>query len=253
MTDLVMALRFFSRLPTGGLPHALPNLDRIARALPLASLLIGIVPAGVLMACTAAGFPPLFSAIAAVACSAMVTGAMSEDAMADAADGLFGGNSVERRLDILKDSRHGTYGVLAIVLVVGFKVATLSALTAHDGVTAAMAWLAAGVLARSGGLYIAMALPPARANGASATAGRLSGNAFTVGLVLALVIAGGLAVVFAGLLGAVVGVVLASGIAFGWTRLCDRLVGGQTGDLIGALQALLEIALLATFMRIIAG
>ena len=160
----------------------MPNLDRIARALPLASLLIGIVPAGVLMACTAAGFPPLFSAIAAVACSAMVTGAMSEDAMADAADGLFGGNSVERRLDILKDSRHGTYGVLAIVLVVGFKVATLSALTAHDGVTAAMAWLAAGVLARSGGLYIAMALPPARANGASATAGRLSGNAFTVGL-----------------------------------------------------------------------
>jgi adenosylcobinamide-GDP ribazoletransferase len=248
-----MALRFFSRLPTGARPHAVPNLDRIARVLPLAGLLIGFGPASVLLLCVAGGIPPLFAAVAAAACSAIVTGAMSEDAVADAADGLFGGNTVERRLEILKDSRHGTYGVLTIVFIVGLKVAALSALAAHGAIAAAVVWLAAGVLARSGGLYIAMALPPARISGASAAAGQLSRNAFGFGLVLALVIAAVLAVPFVDPFGFVVALAIAAAIAIGWTRLCDRLVGGQTGDLIGALQALLEIALLATFMTMIAG
>lgn len=252
IADLVMALRFFSRLPTGARPHVVPNLDRIARVLPFASILIGIGPAILLLIAIAGGIPFLFAAIAAAACSAIVTGAMSEDAAADSADGLFGGGTAERRLEILKDSRHGTYGVLAIVFVVGLKVAALSSLAAHGGLVAASVWLAATLLARSGGLYIAMALPPARISGASAAAGRLSRNAFGFGLVLALVIAAVLAVPFVEPLGLLLGVSIAAVIALGWTRLCDRLVGGQTGDLIGALQALLEIALLATFMRMIA-
>ncbi|QJR19190.1 adenosylcobinamide-GDP ribazoletransferase [Pelagibacterium halotolerans] len=251
--DLVMALRFFSRLPSGRQPHAVPNLDRIARILPLASILIGLGPAGVLLLGIAGGIPPLFAAIAAAACSAIVTGAMSEDAAADAADGLFGGNTAERRLKILKDSRHGTYGVLTIVFLVGLKASALAALTVNGGLAAAMLWLAAGLVARSGGLYIAMALPPARTVGASATAGRLSRNAFGFGLVFALVIAVILAVPFVSPLGVMAALAIGAAVAFGWTRLCDRLVGGQTGDLIGALQALLEIALLATFMTIIAG
>ena len=252
VSDLVMALRFFSRLPTGTRPHAIPNLDRIARILPIASLLIGLGPACVLLLGILGGIPPLFAALVAAACSAIVTGAMSEDAAADAADGLFGGNTVERRLEILKDSRHGTYGVLTIVFVVGLKSAALAALAVHGGLAAAGLWLAAGLLARSGGLYIAMALPPARAAGASATAGRLSRNAFGLGLVFALVIGAILAVPFASPLSFVVAVAIAAVIAYGWTGLCNRLVGGQTGDLIGALQALLEIALLATFMIMIA-
>ncbi|WP_417580548.1 adenosylcobinamide-GDP ribazoletransferase [Pelagibacterium sp.] len=251
--DLIMALRFFSRLPTGRKLHAVPDLDRISRILPLASLLIGIGPAGVLVLGVAGGISPLFVAIAAAACSAIVTGAMSEDAAADAADGLFGGNTAERRLEILKDSRHGTYGVLTIVFIVGLKAAALSTLIVQSGMAAAMIWLAVGVIARSGGLYIAMALPPARSSGASATVGQLSWNAFTLGLVFALAIAAVLSVPFAGPLGLIIGVTIAALVALGWTRLCDRLVSGQTGDLIGALQALLEIALLATFMRIVTG
>tara|TARA_R110002051_G_scaffold313796_1_gene390219 strand:- start:3981 stop:4808 length:828 start_codon:yes stop_codon:yes gene_type:complete len=252
-SDLVMALRFFSRLPTGTRLHTVPNLDRIARILPLASLLIGLGPACVLLLGVVGGISPLFAAIAASACSAIVTGAMREDAAADAADGLFGGNTAERRLEILKDSRHGTYGVLTIVFIVGLKAAALSALAVHGGLAVAALWLAAGLLARSGGLYVAMALPPARTAGASASAGRLSRNAFGLGLVVAFVVALLLAVPFVSPLGLVVAGVVAAVVALGWTRLCDRLVGGQTGDLIGALQALLEIALLAAFMTMIAG
>ncbi|RDE10660.1 adenosylcobinamide-GDP ribazoletransferase [Pelagibacterium lacus] len=246
-----MALRFFSRLPTGSRPHERPSLERIAPTLPLASLAIGALPAGVLIAALWGGLPPLFAALLAVAASAMVTGAMSEDALADAADGLFGGSTPERRLDILKDSRHGTYGVLAIVLMVGLKATALAAIAGAGPLTAAGLWLAAGVLARSGALYLAFALPPARASGAAATAGRLSRNAFALGAVVALAIAALLALPLAAPWALLLGAGLAGLVLWGWTRLCDRLVGGQTGDLVGAAQALVEITILATFMGMV--
>lgn len=251
--DIVMALRFFSRLPTGSRPHERPDLSRIAMALPFASILIGLVPAALLFGLVRAGVPPLFAAFLAAAVFAIVTGAMSEDAAADAADGLFGGTTPEKRLEIMKDSRHGSYGVLAIVFVVGLKVAALAAIAARNPLAAAMVWVAATMLARSGALYLALVLPPARASGVSATAGQVSRNGFAIGLVFASVIAIAMAAPFTSLLGLVFALALAAAIVWGWTALCRKLAGGQTGDLIGALQALLEIALLGAFMRMIAG
>lgn len=251
LADVVMALRFFSRLPTGESPHVVPDLNRIATALPFASLVIGLGPALVLWVLLATGFPPLFAAVAAAAVFAIVTGAMSEDAVADAADGLFGGHTPERRLEILKDSRHGTYGVLAIVFVVGMKVTALSAMGAHDPLAASALWLAATVLARSGALYLPYALAPARATGAAAAAGRVSRNAFAIGIVLATVMALVLTLPFAASIGLLLVPILVALVAVFWTWLCKRLVGGQTGDLIGALQALLEITILAVFIRLL--
>src|SRR5690606_28275788 len=157
LAGFIMAVRLFSRLPTGSSPHATPNLDRIAKVLPLASLAIGIGPAVLLFLAIHAGLDPLFSALLAAAASAIAGGAMSEDAAADAADGLFGGSTPERRLEILKDSRHGTYGVLTIVFVVGLKAAALAALAVRDPLAAALVWLGAAILARSGSLYVALA------------------------------------------------------------------------------------------------
>lgn len=250
--DLVMALRFFSRLPTGPAAHETPDLNRIAMALPFASLLIGVGPAAMLFLLAVGGVPPLFAALAALAVSAILTGAMSEDAIADAADGLFGGATPERRLEILKDSRHGTYGVLAIVFVVGLKAAALAAMATVSPLAASLAWLGAGVLARSGGLYLPLTLPPARAQGAAATVGRVSRNGFLAGMVFAVLFALVLAGPFSGIAGLILALVLGACIVIGWKWLCNRMVGGQTGDLTGALIALLEIAALATFMRMIA-
>ena len=139
-------------------------------ALPFASLGIGLFPALALVILVAVGLPALFAAFVALALSAIVTGAMSEDAIADAADGLFGGTTPARRLEILKDSRHGTYGVLAIVLVTGLKAAALASMAADGPITAALAWLAAGIIARSGALYLPLALKPAKQDGAAAAA-----------------------------------------------------------------------------------
>lgn len=248
MDDLVMGVRFFSRLPGGDRPHQVPNLSRMALALPFASIVIGLIPALILAGAAALGLPGLFAGALAVAAGVIITGAMAEDGLADAADGLFGGNSVARRLEIMKDSRHGTYGVAALCLLLLLRVAALARLAAIHPLIGAALWLAAMVLARSGALWLSVALPPARPDGASAAAGQVTKRAYCAGGVFALVLGFVLAAPFTGVVGLCAVLVLIGAVIFGSTRLCRRLIGGQTGDLIGALQALLEIAALTAFL-----
>lgn len=251
--DTLMALRFFSRLPTAGGAHELPDLNRMAWALPFANLVIGAGPALVLAGLIWAGAPVLFASTLACLAFALVTGAMSEDALADAADGLGGGTTPAKRLAILKDSRHGTYGVLAIVFPVLLRVAALASIAAVSVPAAALCWLAATGLARSAALYPAMALPPARSDGTAASAAALRRGGLIGGCAFSAVFLVLLAGPFVGLTGIALALLVTPPIALGWTALCRRLVGGVTGDLIGALQALTEIALLTIFMMVIAG
>ena len=109
-------------------------------------------------------------------------------------------------------------------------------------------WLAASVMARSGALWLTIALPPARSGGAAASAGQVSRQAFGVGAVFVVVLSFVLAGFAVGILGLLFAFGLCALVAWGWVTLCRRLIGGQTGDLIGALQALLEIAALTAFM-----
>ena len=244
--DLLMGLRFYSRLPTGTAPHVRPSLSRIALALPFTSIVIAALPVAVLLGGEWLGMPHLFAATLAVAVMVIVTGAMAEDALADAADGLFGGPSIEERLAIMKDSRHGTYGVCAIVLLLGLRVTAIGSIA--NPLAAAGVWLAASLMARSGALWLTLALPPARSGGAAATAGQVSRQAFGIGAVFMVVLSFVLAGFAVGVLGLVVAYGLGALVIWGWITVCRRLIGGQTGDLIGALQALIEIAALAGFM-----
>ncbi|WP_244542346.1 adenosylcobinamide-GDP ribazoletransferase [Devosia psychrophila] len=246
--DFIMALRFFSRLPTGDSPHQVPDLGRIAMALPLASVAIGIGPVLLLIGGALIGLPAYFAAALAVAAMVIASGAMAEDALADAADGLFGGHTIERRLEIMKDSRHGTYGVAALCLFVLLRVTGLGAVAAINPLAAGAIWLSASIAGRSAVLWLAVALPPVRKDGASATAGRVPGRSFAVGAVFAVVLVFLLAGPVVGLLGPGVAVIAALVMIMGWTALCRRMIGGQTGDLIGALGALVEIAVLTALL-----
>lgn len=248
MTDLVMGLRFYSRLPVGDFEHESPDLSRMAPALAFTSFFIGIGPALVLMLGAALGMPALFVAGLTVGVHVLITGAMPEDAIADSADGLFGGTSIERRLEILKDSRHGTYGVTALVLFLFLRVSALAALVAVSPLAAAGIWMAAGLLSRSGALWLTLQLPPARHEGTSSAAGRVGKLPFLIGAGFAIAVSFVLAAPFAGVVGLLVAVILQCLVALGWTRVCQQMIGGQTGDLIGALQALLEIAALSAFI-----
>ena len=244
--DLLMGLRFFSRLPTGAAPHRRPNLSRIALALPFTSLVIGLGPALLLLGLEWLNVPHLFAAALAVAAMIVVSGAMAEDAIADSVDGLFGGHDVEQRLAIMKDSRHGTYGVCAIAMLLLLRVTAIGSI--GNPLEAAGTWLAATVMARSGALWLTVALPAARVGGAAATAGQVTRQAFGIGAVFMVV----LSFVLAGFAVSVLGLAVAYGlgalVVWGWVTLCRRLIGGQTGDLIGALMALIEVAVLTAFM-----
>jgi len=244
--DLLMGIRFFSRLPTGAAPHRRPNLSRIALALPFTSLVIGLGPALLLLGLEWLNVPHLFAAALAVAAMIVVSGAMAEDAIADSVDGLFGGHDVEQRLAIMKDSRHGTYGVCAIAMLLLLRVTAIGSV--GDPLEAAGTWLAATVMARSGALWLTVALPAARVGGAAATAGQVTRQAFGIGAVFMVV----LSFVLAGFAVSVLGLAVAYGlgalVVWGWVTLCRRLIGGQTGDLIGALMALIEVAVLTAFM-----
>ncbi|HEX4298746.1 MAG TPA: adenosylcobinamide-GDP ribazoletransferase, partial [Devosia sp.] len=213
--DLLMGVRFYSRLPTGTRPHLKPNLTRMAMALPFASLVIGALPAALLLGLEWLGVAHLFAAALAVGAVVTLTGAMSEDALADAADGLFGGPTIEERLAIMKDSRHGTYGVCAIVLLIGLRITAIGSIA--NPLAAAGLFLAASLMARSGALWLSVALPAARSGGASAGAGALSRQGFGIGAVFMVVLSFCLAGFAVGVLGLVLAYGLGALVIWGWT------------------------------------
>jgi adenosylcobinamide-GDP ribazoletransferase len=245
--DLVMALRFFSRLPTGDSAHEKPDLGRIAMALPFASVVMGAIPI-LLLGGVWLGLPGYFAAALAVGAMVFVGGGMMEDSLADSADGLFGGSTRERRLEILKDSRHGTYGVAALCLFLVLRVTAIGSVASVNPLAAAGLWLAANIAGRSGALWVAVALPPARAEGASATAGSLPVSRFVFGAALATLLVFVIGAPASSLLGVIVAMVVVGLVVLGWTALCRKLVGGQTGDLIGGAAGLGEIGALAVLL-----
>jgi adenosylcobinamide-GDP ribazoletransferase len=255
--DGAAMIRFYSRLPMPRLPfeaeaHAPPDFRRAPRMLPLAGLVIGLPGALVLALCAALGLPPLVAAALAVAAAVLATGAFHEDGLADTFDGLGGGWTPERRLEIMKDSRIGSYGGAALMLALIARVACLAALIERGGLPAAATMLAAAALSRPIALLPLALLPPARPDGASALVGRPSRATVALAIGLGLLLSGLLAAL-AGASVAGAGLGLALGLASAWvlTRWSARAIGGQTGDVAGACQQLAEIAIYVGMLMVL--
>ncbi|MDP3256039.1 adenosylcobinamide-GDP ribazoletransferase [Bosea sp. (in: a-proteobacteria)] len=249
-----ICVRFYSRLPIPALPgeadpHAAPDFRTVPRALPFAALVIALPGALVLVAAGGAGFGGLLSATLAVATLAVTTGALHEDGLADSADGLFGGRTPERRLEIMKDSRLGSYGALAMALALLLRVFALALILDRAGpLPAAGAFVVVAVLSRLSGLHLLAGMAPARAAGASAAVGRPSLRTAWLASGIGLLLAGGLALTFRlPLAGLGLGLMLLALNALLVRRQCRRLIGGQTGDIAGATQQLDEIVLYLGF------
>jgi adenosylcobinamide-GDP ribazoletransferase len=169
--------------------------------------------------------------------AALMTGGLHEDGLSDTADGLFGGWTKERRLEIMKDSRVGSYGVLALVLVTLARWSALTTVLAAGGL-----WglIAVGALSRAPMGLVMSALPNARGGGLSHATGRPSAAIALAGAGVALVIA----VLFAGWVA--LPMLALAALAVGLlARSAQRRIGGQTGDILGATQQLAEAAALA--------
>lgn len=245
-----ICIRFFSRLPVGAMPgetdlHAAPDFRTEPRALPVAALIIAL-PASLLLAgLGATGLDALVVAALALTASVAVTGALHEDGLADTADGLFGGRTAARRLEIMKDSRIGSYGAIAIGLSLLLRASALSAILDAAGVGAGVAaLLAAACWSRMEGLFLLAREAPARKDGASAAVGQPSRETvrIAVGLSLAILAVLGWAASLP-IAGVLLGLGLARLATLGLGRLARRLIGGQTGDIVGAAQQCAEIAI----------
>ena len=186
--------------------------------------------------------PPILASAWSVAGAMLITGALHEDGLADVADGFGGGATRERKLEILRDSRLGTYGVAALVLSLILRAAAIAAAARMGDLYATAALALAAGLARFGALAPIALLPPARPDGAGASAGAgLDSRSLRQAGVTAIVLAAALGFVALGLWPALFAVVVGFGAAMLVVSLARRQIGGQTGDVAGAAAAATEI------------
>lgn len=159
---LLTALQFFTRIPVpASVGHSAEQLDGATRYFPLVGLVVGAIAAAVLTL-AALRLPSGVAVLLSMLATVMVTGAFHEDGLADSADGLFGGWTVQDRLRIMKDSRSGVFGVLALILVLGLKFTALCALLALGNAVAVGALLLAHPASRCGAVWVMQRLPYVR-------------------------------------------------------------------------------------------
>jgi adenosylcobinamide-GDP ribazoletransferase len=239
--DTHESLAFFSRLPVGS-RTTLTDFRISAAAWPLAGGFIVLLPAVLLWLAVSAGLPSLIAAALALALAVAITGGLHEDGLADTADGFGGGDTRERKLDIMRDSRLGSFGALALIFVVMVRVMSLALLSGEAG-RGAIALFAVALASRTLALWHWAVLEPARDEGLAFSAGQPDWRALAIGAgvgtvgLIALLFAFGSATLFA------TGFALIATMAF--TKLAEQQVGGHTGDTIGACQQVAEAALLA--------
>ncbi|TNM66671.1 adenosylcobinamide-GDP ribazoletransferase [Aliirhizobium smilacinae] len=251
IADLARSVAFLSRIPV---PDRFflgqsGSFSRTVRAFPLAGVLIGLIPALLLYTLSQTG-DALVTSLIALSLMVLMTGALHEDGLADAADGLGGGRDKEHALAIMKDSRIGSYGVVAMILSFLLRAASLAALARFDSSLAAVSMLAAACVSRSVMIWHWSALPPARTNGVAASIGAPERTARNV----ALLTGGVMGLIFVashlGVMVAIFVVLVAAAAGQLFTGFVRRKLGGHTGDTIGATQQISEIVLLATLALI---
>lgn len=241
--NLLAALQFLTRVPIR--LRREPSLPAAAPWFPVAGALIGLAVGAI-----AAGMwhlvTPMVAAAVAIVVGLLITGAFHEDGLADIADAFGGGWTVERRLEIMKDPRHGTYGVAALVSTVAVRIVALGSLPGPAVMLAAA--VSAHTVGRAAAVGLMLAGPTARHDGLGADYTRLLGRrpavvGIAAGLVIVTVAIGWWVapVAAAAVVGAAAVLVLAR-----------RKIGGISGDVLGACEQVVECATLVTIVALAA-
>jgi adenosylcobinamide-GDP ribazoletransferase len=237
--EIKTAIIFSTRLP---LPAFAPAGDAtIAQAiwaLPLAGVLVGGVGAIVYAIAHRLGVPAWPAAALTIAATLVLTGCLHEDGLADTADGFGGGATRERKLEIMRDSRIGAYGVCALVVSILIRAGVLASLA--DPGWVAWALIAAHGAGRATLPVLMFLVGPARADGLSVTAGQPPREQAIAGAVLGILIL----LICLGFESALIAAVLLAVSVAAVARLSTTQIGGQTGDVLGALEQVGEIVVL---------
>jgi len=241
--DVAASLGLLTRVPVDvDTDLAMTRSAKATWAYPVIGMLLGGVGMLVFVLLHLIGLPIFVAVVLLIGFQIIVTGAMHEDGLADCADGLWGGWTKERRLEIMKDSHIGVYGVAAIALALLLKAAALGALAWSP--LMAVALIAGGAVSRTAMVVVMYALPNARGGGLSQSVGRPPLSSVWIAVALA-----GAATIGMGFLtGHILAIVVILGVAGLTTAACimiaKRKIGGQTGDVLGATQQVSDIAIL---------
>ncbi|MGL4743314.1 MAG: adenosylcobinamide-GDP ribazoletransferase [Dermatophilaceae bacterium] len=248
---MVLAGQLLTRMPLRGVPWSEEAQARSVRWFPLVGVLIGGVTGGVLWS-AALVWPAVVAAVLSTAAGVLFTGAFHEDGLADTADALGAGADRARALEIMRDSRLGSYGAVALLLVLTLKVGVLTELLSASSAPVVVAALVAGhALSRASMVVVVATSTYVRDRGAGTAVAQGIGRAplavTLIGGALAVaplaVVAGPLAV-SAALVGAAAGH-LAARLIF------ERRLGGYTGDCLGAVQQLSEVTMLLGLLAVV--
>ncbi|MBL8572566.1 MAG: adenosylcobinamide-GDP ribazoletransferase [Hyphomicrobiaceae bacterium] len=254
VAETAAMVRFYSRLTIPRLnrfdePAAMPDFGTAARMLPLASIIIGLPAAAALAAGGQTALPAPMLAALALAIQMMTTGVFHEDGLADTADGFGGGWTRARKLEIMKDSRIGSYGSAALILATLIRILGYAGLIGAVGATAtAVLFVAIAVISRSVVLTIFVALPAAREDGAGNAAGRPTLATLALALALSAAIAGAIGIVIVGAAKTALALCLVGIGTYVMGRLSARHIQGQTGDVLGATQQVTEVLFLVAVL-----
>ncbi|MBL4801505.1 MAG: adenosylcobinamide-GDP ribazoletransferase [Emcibacter sp.] len=236
LRDIATALILLTRFPVPWhmLSDAPPNITKSLWAYPMVGFLVSAVGAAVYTGADLLFLPSSVAALLAITIMIMITGALHEDGLADMADGFGGGRDREHKLTIMRDSRIGTYGSLALLLSLGLRISPLATMTTNEVVTAL---LISGSLSRLMIVLSLKFLPSARQDGLAAETGKPANSR----LLMAVILPFGL--VFILLPWAVGLIIISLALVATWAvgRLSLKQIGGITGDVLGAIQQISEI------------
>lgn len=235
LAEAQLAVMMLTRLPAGRLETA-PSIGASVWAFPLVGMVVGGIAAAVLIASLAAGVAPALAAGLALVAGVLTTGGLHEDGLADVADGFGGGRDRARKLEIMRDSRIGSYGGIALILSLGLRWQGLALLAEKDPCLAALALVALAAASRSGLAAMLLLMPAARADGMGKAAAQTSFPVVLVSLGF-----GVLALAVLGTIGVWAALAIAA-VQIGFGLIAQRQIGGQSGDVLGAAQQLAEIA-----------
>lgn len=232
--DLIAAFMLLTRLPVGRFGSGSSDLAGAVWAFPVVGLVIGLIGGFVYWLLHYFGVPAWLAASWAMAAILIVTGAFHEDGLADTADGFGGGRTRERKLEIMRDSRIGSYGAAALALSLLMRIGALAALERPHAVLVAL--IAAAMAGRAAMIVPLLFLSPARTDGMASGMGHVPRwsaalGLTLIGLVLLLVVPIG---------GAFVAVVAAGMAALAVTQIARAQIGGHTGDVLGAAEVVVE-------------
>lgn len=239
-TQFLVALQFLTIVRLrDALPFDEGTLGRSGAFFPLVGFLLGMAAWGLDILFSLL-VPLSLANVFLIAALAGLSRGFHLDGLADSADGLLGSADRQRSLTIMKDSRIGTFGTLALIGIVMLKLRALDLLS---GVDRTHALLLSPMFGRWACVIMAYAAPPAREEGLGALFVRgvqfreaMLASIFT--LMAGFVLVGFLNLLLLGLL---------SGIMLGTTRYCKRRLGGVTGDTMGAIGEISETAVFCFF------